>query len=348
VTVNSTATLLAALAACKAGDVIDVFPGDYTGLRLAGVRPVVPTGVDPWTKVKLMAQGASLGPFVMENCSSIQFSGFDLDAAGAPATAPAWRVWGCTNVGFSGCHFHGDETVDPQTAPEGVSCLNSASLSFSLCEFDYLYRGIAAGATNGTASDVLIERNYLHDMARTALYLANLTNPMIRWNFMTSGHALPTDHRDAIALFDGNYAPSTDVHLHGNVAFRGSGASTQGIGQAGYDDAHSVDRVTVTNNLVVGEGTNSLTVGHAAHVLMMRNEVYGLPDIKAAAETWYSTHISAIDNIVEVPSFYYHSTDVFESGTVTVSPITDQQAVFDQWKARHPADAAMLYPGAHI
>jgi hypothetical protein len=331
------ATFAGVLTRAHGGDVLKLAPGTYEGLAPKGwafAPGLTITSADP-------AHRAVLTNFDAHNIKGVTFSNLELLAKG-PAYF-AFQVFDSTDVHFDRVNVHGVvEEGRPRNDAEGIRFSGGSSVSVTNSEFHDVKRAFAIGDTEG----VTVSGNRAHDLQVTGFMFGGATTHItVTDNTVWNIRPMPGDHPDAIQfLTAGSKAPATDILVARNVVFRGEGAATQGIFFRDQVGTLPFERVTITDNLIVGTGYNGILVMGAKDLAVTGNELISNPG--STNNTWLRVEtaqgVTASRNRAQLISFD-QSTKVKESGNRLTSPVSDRGlAALRDWAATHPERAAAI------
>lgn len=267
--VTTSAELNAAMAKAQSGDVIALAPGRYDGFAFKPpAAPFVPavtiTSADP-------ARPAVLTDFSLGRFTGLHFRQIELQAL-PPAVPNTWafRIAKAGDVAFDQVHVHGSLDGDAANDAYGLSLREIAGVSVTRSEFQQLGRALALG----TGTDVEVSGNYAHDLRSDAFDFADVQRVKITANVVRNIRAVAPDHPDAIQFWtSGTTRPSTDILIGGNVLLRGEGKGTQGIFLRDQVGTLPYERVTITDNLLVGTGYNGIRIQGVRGLTLTRNEL---------------------------------------------------------------------------
>lgn len=258
-------SLVAALKAAKPGDTILLAGGKYAlptlkNLKLGGVT-IAPLG--PAKPVFL--------PFIMSGVSGLTLASLEFDSTGLKSTY-AWQFLGCSDIRVYGGFFHGDLNGDPQAQTEGLNFANCQDIMVSGCEFTKLYRGMAHSEIDRET----ITDNHFHDLARTAIFGANVRTSLVARNRIHDLHPKPGDHMDGIT-FNPSSGPNTtsEVTVQDNLMWRGAGEVFQGIQfRAPPASTTPFRNITIRRNITICVGQNGIYVDGVKGLTLDANTVW--------------------------------------------------------------------------
>lgn len=334
-TVGDSLQLANAIKLAAGGDTILLSEGTYSGLSFKNLHFSQPVTITSETG------GAVLKSFNISNSNGLSFQNLEFSNAGETG----YYTWGVTDsqdIHFNNIDIHGSLNGNPQDDVEGIGISHSSNVSITNSQFHELYRSIAVGSDDG----VRISGNSFHDIARSGIYGADSSNVVISHNSFTDFFPRIGDHMDAIAFYNTAAGGiSHNITISDNIIVKGAGSPTQGIylrGPSG-STATSYDNLSVTNNLVVGEGYNGIGVGEATHLNVSGNVVVSYPgkdriswiDIRDTVGAVVSNNQAALVGVVAANN----NIGLIQSGNVITSPVTDLGAVaIGNWLSLHPDD----------
>lgn len=270
--VNNTAALTTALKAATGGDVIKLAPGTYSGLSLGNVSygsGVTVTSADA-------ENPAIITDFTLVNVQGMTFQNLEMMALDHPDYIErginfyAFKVARSSDVNFDDIYFHGSLDGNAQNDSLGLQIRDSANVSVTNSEFEQLNRGLAIGTTTG----VRVSGNNVHDLRSDGFNFAQVKNVKIEDNIFHDFTPKAGDHPDAIQFWTSSTtAASTDILIAGNVILRGDGEYTQGIFMRDETGVLPYERVTISENLIVGTGWSGLRVIGARDLVVTNNDL---------------------------------------------------------------------------
>lgn len=340
VVVNSSSSLVAALKAASGGDVIQLAPGQYSGLVLQNLsfdKPVTITSQDPNNL-------AVLNNFVVKDSSGLAFQNLEFEAVGTPG-ASSFTLWQCSNISFDSLDVHGSLDNNPQNDPWGLLIRNSSGVTVSNSEFHDL--GIAIGHLN--SDYVKIIGNNIHTIRWDGIDGGGSQHVVISGNYLTDFHPLPTDHQDAIQFWtSGTSRPGSDITVTNNVIVRGDGVAMQGVFIGDEVGDMQYTNVTITDNLLIGTLYNGIAVSHTDGLTISDNTIVSLPD----QLSWVSALNVVNASMTGNSSAYYNTTKAGgltqDHNSVIAVASDGGLSVLRAWLADHadkdlglPADQAM-------
>ena len=255
--VNSTAGLVSAMKSAVAGDIIKLAPGTYSGLNVGNLSygsGITITSADP-NKVAIITD------FSLSKVKGVTFNNLEMVALDHPDLIAkninfyAFKVAGSDNVHFDNISFHGSLDGNAQNDVLGLQIRDSSNVSVTNSEFQQLNRGLAIG----TSQNVRVEGNEVHHLRSDGFNFAQLSNAKILNNSFHSFTPVKGDHPDAIQFWTtSTKVASKDILISGNLIVRGDGEYTQGIFMRDETGVLPYERVTISDNLIVGTGWSGL------------------------------------------------------------------------------------------
>ena len=333
--VNSSAALTTALKAAAGGDVIKLAPGTYTGLSLGNVSygsGVTITSADA-------ANPAIITDFTLVNVQGVTFQNLEMLALDHPDYIEkginfyAFKVARSSDVNFDDIHFHGSLDGNAQNDSLGLQIRDSSNVSVTNSEFEQLNRALAIGTTTG----VRVSGNNVHDLRSDGFNFAQVKNAKIEDNIFHDFTPKAGDHPDAIQFWTSSTtAASTDILIARNVILRGDGEYTQGIFMRDETGVLPYERVTITENLIVGTGWSGLRVIGAKDLVVTNNDLISfVGDNVTFMLIQNADRVVATGNTAAQISFDT-STNVTQSGNEITKPVQDFgiEAVQDWMESR--------------
>jgi hypothetical protein len=344
--VDSVSSLVNALKSASGGDVISLAPGTYSGLALKNLTfngGVTLTSADP-------AQQAVITDFTLTNVKGVTFSNLDLSTLDHPDFVAkgigywAFNIKGCDEIHFDNVKIHGSLDGDASNDVEGLSILNSTNVSVANTEFQQLERAMAIGQTQ----NVNVTGNHAHDLRSDGFDFAEVANVKIVGNLLHDFTPNGSDHPDAIQFWtSGTKTPSHDILISQNVILRGDGAYTQGIFLRDQLTTLPYERVTISDNLVVGTGYNGIRISGAKDLILARNELITFEgDNKTTLLVQRGEGISTTGNRGTAMA-YDTSSGIIQTDNVTTMPVGDKgAAILNDWYNAHPDVTHVTQPPA--
>ena len=307
------AELTAALGVAKAGDRILLAGGNYSNVQLKNFAfdgTVTIASRDP-------GNPATLTGLTVTNSQNLSFQNLHLDFSSP------WTVWnaqivGSKNIEFSGMNIHGSLNNNPGDDQSGILVKDSSNVRITGSEFQQLDHGISLSNNTG----ITIDNNRMHDIRADGVIAVATSNVQITGNAFTDFKPASGDHPDAIQfLTRGATAKAHDITVSGNLITRGDGGIIQGIfitDQIGI----GYDRVTVTDNVVVGGMYNGIMVTNTNGVVVTGNSVIAYSDMGSYIRVNDSTNATVANNQAMLFNLTGTS-NVTQSGNSIIAAITD-------------------------
>lgn len=314
---------MSVLKTAAGGDVIQLAPGVYSGLSFK-VAPTFQTNVtitsaDP-------DHQAVLTDFSLSGAKGLTFTNLEFATLNHPdKIANDGSYWGfkffnSTNLTFDHISVHGSLDGNSQNDVSGLSVRGSQNITITNSEFQQLERAVAIGQTQ----NIKLANNVVHDLRSDGFDFAEVRNVQVTNNTFRNFTPADGDHPDAIQFWTtGTKTASTDIAISGNVILKGEGEDTQGIFLRDQVGTLAYQRVTISDNLIVGTGYNGIRVQGANGITLTNNELVSY----AGQHTTFfligaSTNVVATGNKAASISFD-DSTNVKQSGNVTTAVVTD-------------------------
>ena len=307
------AELTAALGSAKSGDRILLEAGNYSNVQLKGLSfdsAVTITSRDP-------GNPATLTGLTVSNSQGLSFSNLHLDFS-SPWTVWNAQITGSSNIVFSGMNIHGSLNGNPGDDQSGILVKDSKNVTITGSEFQQLDHGISLSNNTG----VRIENNRMHDIRADGVIAVATSNVQIVGNAFTDFYPSGGDHPDAIQfLTRGATEKAHDILVSGNLITRGEGAIIQGIfitDQIGI----GYDRVTVTDNVVVGAMYNGIMVSSTNGVVVTGNTIVAYSDMGSYLRVNNSTNAEVSNNQAMVFNLN-GTTNLSQSGNTIIAALQD-------------------------
>jgi hypothetical protein len=273
--VADASSLLSAFNSAHGGDTIALAPGDYGNVTLENRQfstAVNITSQDP-------SQAAMFTGLIMRNDKGLNVSHMEFNLAGETIPTP-FIVNQSSNISLSYLNVHGSLDGNPQDDTSAMMVQNSTNVQVTNSEFQQAQFGLA----HFDDQQLLVSGNSFHDIRCDGVHGHGSSYVTISDNTFTDFYPIGTvatggDHPDAIQFFTLNTSVKAhDLTVTGNTIVRGDGAAIQGIF---FDDEVGnlpFQNVSITNNTVIGETYNGISVYHAANVTASGNLVQGYAD----------------------------------------------------------------------
>lgn len=335
--VTSTEELISALKSARGGETILLAPGVYSGLKFkiapTFVAPVTITSADP-------ARPATITDFTLVGVEGLHFRKLVLQALDHPdkiandGSFVAFKIARGNDVTFDTVSVRGSLDGNPSNDVSGIQIRNSRNIRVVNSEFQQLERALAVGQTKG----VTVSNNRVHDIRSDGFNFAEVTDVELVGNVMWNFLPIAKDHPDAIQFWTSRTTtPSQDIKIASNVVHRGVGAYTQGIFLRDQLGTLPYERVTITDNLVIGTGYNGLRITGAVDLTIDDNE---LVTFAGDNNTFFlvkkADRFTARNNRATAISID-ESTNVVQQGNKVTKPVKDKgRAALTQWISRHP------------
>ncbi|MEW5685523.1 MAG: right-handed parallel beta-helix repeat-containing protein [Pseudomonadota bacterium] len=321
--VNDTASLTAALKAAVGGDTIKLAPGTYSDLKFKIAptydSPVTITSADP-------NNPAVITDFTLSGIKNWSFSNLELKALDNPGMIAndgsywAFKIYKADGVSFDNVSVHGSLDDKPANDVSGISIAQSKNVSVTNSEFQQLERGVAFG----NVQNVKVNGNNFHDLRSDGADFVEVKFVEVKNNSFTNFYVAEGDHPDAIQFWTSrSLTASTDIMISGNVITRGEGGDTQGIFLRDQVGTLPYERVTITDNIIVGTGYNGIRVQGAKDLTVTNNEL-----VTFQGELPTFLLIGASDGVVlknnsAISVGVDQSTNVVQSGNTITTAVTD-------------------------
>lgn len=312
----SAAELTAALGVAKAGDRILLQEGNYSNVQLKNLvfgSAVTITSADP-------GQPATLTGLTVSNSQGLVISNLHLDFS-APWTVWNAQILSSKDITLANLSIHGSLNGTPADDQSGILIRSSSGVRVTGSEFQQLDHGISLT----DSSDVRVDNNRMHDLRADGIVAVGTSRVQIVGNSFTDFYPVSGDHPDAIQfLTRGATARATDIVVSGNLITRGSGGVIQGVfitDQIGL----GYDRVTVTDNVVIGGMYNGIMVTKTNGLVVGGNLVVGYSDMTSWIRINDSTNAQVTDN--QAMTFNLQgTTNLTQSGNSIVAALQDNGA----------------------
>jgi hypothetical protein len=176
---------------------------------------------------------------------------------------------------------------------------------------------------------------------------AEISNAKIVDNVLKNFSPIAGDHPDAIQFWtQGTKTASQDVLISGNLIMRGEGGPAQAIFMGDEVGTLPFERVTVSNNLIVGTGLNALRIHGAKDLTLSNNELITFAgENKTAILIQVARGVTAKGNKA-VSIGFDRVTGLTQDANSTNKPVDDRgEGTLKAWGAAHPHAAHLVTPG---
>ncbi|WP_312162787.1 right-handed parallel beta-helix repeat-containing protein [Phenylobacterium sp.] len=313
----SAAELTAALGSAKAGDRILLQAGNYGNVSLKGFvfdGAVTIASKDP-------GNPATLTGLTVQNSENLTFQNLHLDFS-SPWTVWNTQIIGSKNIELNNLDVHGSLNGNPADDQNALLIRDSAGVKVTGSEFYEFSHAISMmGSTN-----VRIEGNSFHDLRSDGVMGAGSSNVQVVGNVFTDFYPANGDHPDAIQfLTRGTTGKAHDILVSGNLITRGEGGIIQGVfitDQIGL----GYERVTVTDNVVVGGMYNGIMVASANNVVIDGNVVASYADQKSWIRVTDSTN-AQLSNNQAITYVLEGNSNLSQSGNAIIAALKSDSAM---------------------
>ena len=335
--VSDVSGLTAALRSAQSGDTILLNGGTYNGhylQHLSFPTGVTITSVDP-------AHRAVLDYVNLSDVHGLTFS--NLEFLASQPNYAGIEVDNSSELHFDRVYIHGSLDGNSGNDANGMRVLYSSNVSLTNSELEQLGRGSIFGITSG----VHVSGNHIHDIRTDGLDFAEVSYVKILNNLIHDIVLAPGDHPDGIQFWtSGTTHASHDILISGNVILRGGGGWTEGIFL--YDEVGTLpyQRLTITDNLIVGTGYNAIRVIGAKDLVVSGNQLVSFAD--DPMKTFFLLERS--DSVVSsnnsaIAIGFDGVTNLTQSGDRLTEGVSDKgQAAIVQWSLTHPDTFALIAP----
>jgi len=269
--VTSSTGLLTGLMNAKGGETFLLAPGGYS-LKLSGksfATPVTITSADPANRVQI-------NYMKLASVAGITFRKIDFARGAVPAGTDvnsqtiAMGV-GSSNLSFDQVYVHG--SLDGNARNDAVGMIFNGGSNIAVTNSRFQQLGRAAQFFGISA--VTVAKNDVREIRSDGFDFSAVSNALIDGNFFTNFQRVATDHPDAVQFQTaGSSRSSADIVIRNNVLLPGSGNGTQGIFMRDEVGTLPYKRVTIANNLLVGNGMeNGITISNGADITITGNSV---------------------------------------------------------------------------
>ncbi len=314
-TANSAQTLTAALNSAKAGDTILLEAGNYSNVQIKDLMfdgTVTIASKDP-------GNPATFTGLVVQGSENLTFQNLHMDFSSP------WTVWNAQivsskNIELNNLDFRGSLNGNPADDENALLIRNSDGVKLTGSEFQEFSHAVSMmGSKN-----VRIEGNSFHDLRADGVMSAGTSNIQIVGNVFTDFYPVEGDHPDAIQfLTRGTTERAHDILVSGNLVTRGQGDNIQGVfvtDQIGI----GYDRVTITDNVIVGGMYNGIMVSQADGLVVDGNVVASYGDQKSWIRVNNSTNAQLSDNQAATYVLTGNA-NLTQTGDTVLPALTDQQ-----------------------
>ena len=326
-TVSSTAALVRALQIAKSGDVISLASGVYSAVTLKNIAiagNVTVTSADPLHK-------AVFSDLLVRNSSGISFANIDFTPkVGAPNNS--FQVTGSSHIGFDYITLAGPNNLGSGQEQSAFMIRASKDVSVTNSAFHHLWHGVSLLDNTG----VTLSGNYFHDIRTDGIRGGGNSSLTVSNNLFTDFYPAAGDHPDAVQLWTTNTTTAaSDITITDNVVLRGQGAPVQGIFLRDQVGTLAYERVTITDNLVVGGMYNGIAAGHVEGGTISGNTVLGTADQKSWIRVEEDTGVAVAGNVATQLLFANDATARAAANSLALASTDGGAASLATWLDAH-------------
>lgn len=290
ITVSTPEALMAALAAAKGGEVIQLAAGDYGRLLLNNNLRSHSFNFE--SDVKITAADPNNPPSFSSmriiGVDHLHFDNINFDYkfnSGDSIRTTAFRVDDSNHFTISNSRFIGDLASGTGTVDDGYpigkafSIFKSNNIALIDNEVSHFWKGILVR----DATDVVVAGNNVHSLRSDGMNFVNAHNLLIEenqfHNFIRNMEA--GDHADMIQFFtDKTDGASSNVIIRSNIFDIGEALRTQSLfmrneevdlGRAGKEMYYR--NILIENNIITNGHLNGITVGETDGLIIRNNTV---------------------------------------------------------------------------
>lgn len=328
ITVNSSQTLMNAVASAKDGDVIKLAAGTYSGVVLSGanfLKGVTITSADPLRQ-------AVLTDLMISKSKGLTIQGLDLVNT-KNADLP-FQISSSSNIVMDKLDVTGTGNTVAALNARLMIIRNSTNVQVTNSEFAYGWHGISMLNNK----QVTIADNYFHDIRTDGVRGGGNSYLTIKANVFTNFHPTATDHPDAIQLWTVNTSGiSTNITIDENIIYRGSGSAIQGIFLRDTSGALPFTNLAVTNNVIEGARYNGIAIGGAQNGTLANNIVQAFGDQPSGIRMQGATGVTVSGN--HASTFFTTLKGIDgTAGNALINIANDQgSATIAAWLSKHPS-----------
>ncbi|PZQ63828.1 MAG: hypothetical protein DI570_07710 [Phenylobacterium zucineum] len=343
INVASTAELVAGLKVAKGGETFLLAPGTYSGIDFKIAprfeNPVTITSADPINQ-------AIVTDFRMRNAEGFNFTQLEFatiiqpDRVANDGSYWAYNFRDCANMTFDRITVHGSLDGNASNDVSGITLSGSKNVTITNSEFQQLERAVAFGG----GTNIKLIGNNLHDLRTDGFNFVQVQQVEIRGNIFRDFDPAQGDHPDAIQFWTSrSNAPSTDILIAGNIILKGDGDHTQGIFLRDQIGTLPYERVTITDNLLIGTGYNGIRIQGAKDITITNNNLVTFDGgLKTFMLVQGAEGVNASGNSAAYVAFE-QSSNVTQTDNQSAGPVKDEgEAAIRQWFEAHPAEGAQL------
>jgi parallel beta-helix repeat protein len=331
--VSSPSELAAALKSSRAGDVIDLAPGDYGDVTL---RRIDVGGVVTIASRDTAAM-AKLSTLNVEGSKGIKLRNLEVSASGSPAV----QISNSTDVKLDGMNIHGPLIEGSIGKGTGVLIRNSSNVDVLNSDFHNLGNALA----HLNSDHLKISRNQFHDIRVDGIHGGGSSNVEITSNVFRNFFRSAKEHPDAIQFWTTNTKESAhDIKVADNMILRDGGAPMQGIFITDQSKGRLPYRnVEITGNVVIGAMYHGISLYQAENAVVSGNTVSGYQDMNS----WILLDGVAGGVLRDNDSTSYKlragnsNLDQGNNRSLSLSPVGDKKAL-KRWLAARKGDASKL------
>lgn len=284
--VSTVAELQKALSNASKGGDITLAPGDYGALSISTLKaspgtPLLLRSVDP-------AHPARFSEMTLRDVQNVTIDSVDFDYTYQPRDKIYLRPFqilsstGVTirNSLFDGDLWHGGGVTDDEFPTAiGLSVRSSSDVTLE----DNEIRRFNRGTVISQSQNVIVRGTDMHTIRKDGMNFTEVTSVLIEKNHIHdfARSADSKDHADMIQFWTNQtQSPSRDIVIRDNLLNSGQGLYTQSIfmrndqvdrGLAGYEMFYR--NITIENNLIINAHLHGITVGETDGLIIRNNTV---------------------------------------------------------------------------
>lgn len=284
--VATAAELQQALAQVSEGVEITIAPGDYGPLSIRGLK--IPSGTPLVLRSADPADPARFSEMTLRDVRNVMIDGVVFDYTYRPGdklNVRPFQILSSTGVTIRNSLFDGDlwrgggATDDDFPTAFGLGVRSSADVTLEDNEIRNFFRGMVISQSQ----NVIVRGTDLHSIRMDGMNFAEVVNVLIEKNHIHDfARSLESkDHADMIQFWtNGTKTPSRDIVIRDNLLNSGQGWYTQSIfmrndmvdrGLAGHEMFYR--NITIENNLIINAHLHGITVGETDGLVIRDNTV---------------------------------------------------------------------------
>ena len=308
VTVSNAAELITALNGAVADTVIELNPGNYNNLYIAGKQiPQLTNNSDVTITSKDPNNPATITKMTVVDVKNLTFDNINFDYSansGTSVSNRAFVVQTSDNVTFQNSVFDGDLATGGTFYENGygtgiaLGIHNTDNVNVLNNTFYTFHKGVVI--ENG--NNIKVANNDISGMSSDGINFSGVNNAVMEGNHLHDflSHINTTAHKDMIQVFaNKNGSPSSNVTIKDNILNSGTGDYTHSILIKTENGSYHQDFV-IQDNLLHTSFTHGITLNYIKGVVVQNNTILHNPDASVEPTQQYVPKIHILDQTQNV------------------------------------------------